>query len=568
MSDTDLREHLSGLFSDIVPDLEREAEGADSLSPLEESVVFGLFEDEPALDAAGRMAAQPPLPVWAEPEKSGEEREIPRTSISSRKIAPGKRGIRSLSILLYGVIILGGAPLLFLLIRFIGQGAVVWSGFSLYLALYTLAVAVTLAQWLFNSSLTKTLGEMEGQRDAAIRSRTPLENRVKGLAAANASLQKRTLQLQTIAQVSRAVAPILEPDRLAQEAVNLICDRFDLYHAGLFLIDQAGEWVVLRAGTGEAGAQMLAQGHRFEVNDDSVVGRCVVNARPRLALDTTAAQAWLLYEDDLAGPGDESAHLSDAVDTLEANALLPSARSEIVLPLLAGERVIGALDIHSVELEAFFEEDVPVFQIMADQLAAALNNARTFAETQSRLEELEHSRTREQRASLSPARAIPLYERAQPGVRPLGDVVLPEIERAMARQEAVAQSAASDGGKTSTLVAPVTLRDQVIGSLGLQELEGGRQWASDEIALIEAVADQMALAIENARLLEATQRRAEQEQTLSDMTARFSRSLNVDALMRAAVRELGRVLDVDEVSVHVGFSEDAPSLPGEFKEGI
>ena len=120
----------------------------------------------------------------------------------------------------------------------------------------------------------------------------------------------------------------------------------------------------------------------------------------------------------------------------------------------------------------------------------------------------------------------------------------------------------------STLVAPVTLRDQVIGSLGLQKLESGRQWTDDEVALVEAVADQMALAIENTRLLEATQRRAEQEQTLSDMTARFTRSIDVDGLLRAAVRELGRVLDVDDVSVHVGSSEMSyPAESGEIERG-
>jgi len=82
------------------------------------------------------------------------------------------------------------------------------------------------------------------------------------------------------------------------------------------------------------------------------------------------------------------------------------------------------------------------------------------------------------------------------------------------------------------------------------------------------VVDQMALAIENTRLIEDTRRRAEREQALSDMTARFSRSLNVDGLLRTAVRELGRLLRIEGVSVHVGPPEDTPSLPGEFKEGI
>jgi GAF domain-containing protein len=92
--------------------------------------------------------------------------------------------------------------------------------------------------------------------------------------------------------------------------------------------------------------------------------------------------------------------------------------------------------------------------------------------------------------------------------------------------------------------------------LGLHETDSGREWTDDEVALVEAVADQMALAIENAHLLEETQRRAEREQTLSQMTARFTRSLDIDTLLQTAVRELGQLLQVDETSVYLG------TLPG------
>jgi len=550
MDGNDLRKQLSGLFSDVVP--EPEVEETDR-SLLDESVIFGLLGDEfvTAPAAAEQVVAEPPLSVLAEAEEGGGEREIPRTSIPSWKVALGKRSVSVLSILLYGAIILGGVPLLFLLIRFVGQGSLAWSGFSLYLAFYTLTVVVMLVQWLFNSFLTKALQGVEGQRDEAIRSRTPLEDRVKTLAAANASLQKRAFQLQISAQVARAAISILDQDRLMQETVNLICDRFDLYHVGLFLIDESREWAVLRAGTGEAGDQMLAQGHRFETNSDSLVGQCVAGARARIALDATAAQAWLLYEDDSAGPGEGYARPGDGVGTVEIISLLPRTRSEMVLPLLSGGRVIGALDIHSVEREVFSEEDIPVFQMMADQVAAAIDNARTFADIRARLEELEQSRMREQRARLAPARVTPLYERTQPGVKPLGDVVLPDVERALARRETVAQSGASDDGKISTLVVPVTLRDQVIGALGLQETESGRQWTGDEIALIEAVADQMALAIENARLLEETQLRAQRERIIGDITSRVRASMDMESVLRTAVRELGIALGTDRAFIQL-----------------
>ncbi|HEY71714.1 MAG TPA: GAF domain-containing protein [Thermoflexia bacterium] len=601
MSDNDLRDHLSGLFSDLSPskgseatpalskgseatpapskgseativpepDSETEARKAESLS-LEERVIFDLVGG----DAAGSNATlsfdrESPVaaPAAAEPEAAEPSLSAPvgPEGIGAWRVTLGKRSVSVLSVLLYGVIILGGVPLAFLLIRFVGRGAVDWSGFPLYLGLYTLAVVVTLAQWLFNSFLSKALQEAEGQRDEAFRSRTSLTDRVQRLAAANASLQKRALQLQTGAVITRAVVSILEQDGLIQEAVNLICDRFDFYYVGIYMVDKAGantdeEWAVLQAGTGEAGAQMLAQGHRLKVDGASVVGRCIVSAQARIALDTTLAQDWLLYDDESTGPSEEAGRLDEALDTIEHNSLLPKTRSEIVLPLLSSGQshtekrrdVIGALDIHSVEREAFSEQDVSVFQMMADHVAAAIDNARAFTEIQDRLGELRRSRTREQRARLLSPRPIPLYERAQPGVSSLSGDVLSEIEQVVAQRRVVVQSSASDDGGKSTLVAPVALRDQVIGALGLQEVGEGRQWTDDEVALIEAVADQMALAIENARLLEDTRRRAEQEQVLNEMTARFTRSPDVSGLLRSAVRELGRLLPVEEVSVHVG----------------
>ncbi len=576
MSDNDLRDHLSGLFSDIVPepDLETEAEAEEEeFLPLEERVVFGLLEDDVAFAAPERTAAEPALSAPVGPEGSGVEvdvssRRVKRSAATpSWRITLGKRSISILSLLLYGVLILGGAPLVFLLVRFIWQGEVAWSSLPFCLTFYTLAVVVTLVQWFFNSSLSKTAQEVEERLGEALRLRTFLEGRVQEIATANASLQRRVLQLQAGTEISRSVIAILELDRLLPETVSLIRDRFDLYHVGLFLIDQAvesadGMWAVLQAGTGEVGFQMLAQGHRFAVNDESLVGRCILDARARIALDNAAAHDWLRYEDESLGPGEEALHPGGAIDAVEYNSLLPKTRSQMVLPLLVDGRVIGALDIHSTEREAFSKRDIPAFQALADYVAAAIGNARVFAETRSRLEELVQSSIREQRSRLAPSRSVPLYERVRSGVRPFGDVVPPEIEHAVTEREAVVRSDVSAGGRESTLVVPVALRDQVFGALGLQEVETGRQWTDDEVALIEAVATQMALAIENARLLEGTRRRAERERLTSDITAQVRASTDVDTILRTAIRELGQALRASDGAIRLGGG-DAGSLLSE-----
>jgi len=187
-------------------------------------------------------------------------------------------------------------------------------------------------------------------------------------------------------------------------------------------------------------------------------------------------------------------------------------------------------------------------------LALAIETARLLDESQRALRELETlygRRAREawrKRMTRQPA----AYRYTGVGVEPASvDVVEPLLARE------------NDGRQ---LTAPIRLRGQSFGSIVLRHGSEEDAWSPDEIALVEQVSTQIGLALENARLLEETQRRAEEEQVLSEMTTRFTRSLNVDGLLRSAVRELGQLLQADEVSIHVGASE-IPSPSGELEEG-
>ncbi|MFB0537077.1 MAG: GAF domain-containing protein [Anaerolineae bacterium] len=355
-----------------------------------------------------------------------------------------------------------------------------------------------------------------------------LEQRV---AERTRELERRAVQLTTAAEVSRAATSVLDPDELVQQVVSLVRGRFDLYYVGLFLTDESGQSAVLRAATGEAGRQMLEREHRLEVGGVSMVGWCTANAQARLALDV----------------GEEAVRFE--------NPLLPETRSEMALPLISRGRVIGALDVQSTEPEAFSQEDIAVLQTMADQVAVAIDNAQLFAEAQASLQEMEELQRlylREQWAEYVPTRAAPSYERTRPGVTPLGDVVLPEVEQAMARREIVVQSDAGDETGQAALVAPISLRGEILGALGLHEAEGGRRWTDDEIALIEAVADQMALAIENARLFEQTQSRAARERLIREITGRIRGAVDVESILKTTVQEVGRALGASRGLVRLG----------------
>lgn len=411
--------------------------------------------------------------------------------------------------------------------------------------------AATMIQWMFNSSLTTFLREAERKHDEVVCSQEALQERAEELTAANVALRERSLQIETASQVSRAASSELDPEELMQQVVDLICERFDLYYVGLFLIDRVSagngadasqQELVLKAGTGVAGRWMLTQSPSVEVGDNSAVGQC-----------TARGQAQIMLRQD-----------GEGVDF--ADGMLPRTRSEVALPLRSRGRVLGALDVHSVEREAFSQEGVAVLQTMADQIAVTIDNAHLFAELRHRLQEMEASQrlyVREQWADLAPRRISPVYERARPDAAPLTDTALSE-EVALRREMVVKLGSGGETGEAA-LVMPITLRGQIIGALGLQETAGRRQWSEDEIALIEAVADQMALAIENVRLLEETRQLAGWEQTLSDMTARFSRSLDTETLLQTAIQELGDLLQVDEVSVHIGSSAESVSTGDEEK---
>lgn len=168
-------------------------------------------------------------------------------------------------------------------------------------------------------------------------------------------LQRRNLHLLASSEVSKAATQILDIQELLTRCVDLIRIHFGFYYAAIFLIDDQGEWAPLRAATGEAGHQLLATNHKLAVGSQSMVGWVTANNAARIALDV----------------GEEAIRFD--------NPYLPKTRSEMALPLRVRGQVIGALDVQSTSLNAFSEEDIQTIQMMADQVAIAIDNARLFS---------------------------------------------------------------------------------------------------------------------------------------------------------------------------------------------
>ncbi len=327
-------------------------------------------------------------------------------------------------------------------------------------------------------------------------------------------LDRRLVQIRTAAEISRTLSGVLDPNLLLQQVVDLVRQRFSLYYVAAFLIDDLGEYAVLRAGTGEAGSKMIAAGHRLPVGGASMIGWTIANRRPRIALDV----------------GQDAVRFS--------NPLLPQTRSEMALPLVSGEQVFGALSIQSVQAEAFDEDDVAVLQGIADSLATALQNARLFQQSAQSLDEIR---------ALNRQYVADAWKEIsqQPGV-------------SQASHENELYSGSVEGLRV--LPVPLTLRDQVIGQLLLET--DRTTLTPEELNFIEQVTTQAALAMENVRLLEETQRRAGEERLLVDVVQKARSSADIESILRITIKELSSALGASESEIYLAPAYALQEQPG------
>jgi GAF domain-containing protein len=403
----------------------------------------------------------------------------------------------------------------------------------------TAVAIVVLTQSALNGRLAHALQRAEGERAEAELSQSRIRDRVDELAATNAQLQRRSYQFETASKISQGIGASLDVDELAQRAADSIRREFDLYHVGIFTLDETAEWAVLKAQAGRKDRHVLEPDFRLKAEFDSIVGRCLTTGQPSIALDV----------------GENAVRFS--------NPRLPETRSELVLPLRPQDSVLGVLDLHSSAGRAFSQEDLAVFQTIATQLARTMEHAHAFAQLQAKLgalEELEQELQRDQMTRLAIAREAAAYQRSHPEAAPVAVALPPEVENAIARGEIVAQNEGENGSGAS-LVVPIRLRGEVIGALGIDEDAGEREWTSDEITLVESIADQMAVAIENARLLEQTRQRAERERVIGEVGTQVRASLDPDIILKTTIRELSRVLGAERAFIEITGPSKKPTGP-------
>jgi GAF domain-containing protein/CheY-like chemotaxis protein len=340
-------------------------------------------------------------------------------------------------------------------------------------------------------------------------------------------VERYARNLDIAARISRQTATLHDIDSLLNRAINLICAEYGFYHAQVFLIDDAGVNAVLRYSAGERGAKLIQGNHRLPVGSASVIGRVTATGKPVIVHDTAAVE-----------PG-----------THRANPLLPDTRTEMALPLTLGDQIIGALDIQHSTPNTFREDELSTFQLLADQIALAVANARLIRQVDEQQRALTASSGTVSPVSWAEAnRVAPRAYRYDlldvRDMRPADGAPPPPPTY----PEDTTQGGQADNGHGSATPAaantpderivslPIAIRGEVVGSLDASAPENG--FSEGDWSILRAVADRVSLVIENARLFEETQNALEESYTLYNLSRALNDSESQEDVLRAILTSL------------------------------
>lgn len=346
-----------------------------------------------------------------------------------------------------------------------------------------------------------------------------LSQRGMQLEIANRQIEKRAAQFEAVAQVTQSITSVRDLRELLPRIATVISEKFGFYHVGVFLLDESNEYAVLTATNSEGGKKMMERKHRLRVGEQGIVGNVTGSGMPRVAMDVG----------------------KDAV--FFNNLELPDTHSEMALPLMSRNRVVGALDVQSTERGAFTPEDVQMLSLLATQVSLAIENARLFDETRRALSEAEaiSRQTARQAWSKLPVEQNLLgYRYTQAGSSLLESPV--EIT------EKTNGQGSHTGTESGRVVVPIELRGEIIGTLVVQS-PSSQVMNNDQMDLIRAVAERVAISAENARLFDETTRRAERERLVSDITGKIRSVNDPQSMIQTAMEELRKALGASRVEV-------------------
>jgi GAF domain-containing protein/HAMP domain-containing protein len=459
----------------------------------------------------------------------------------------------------YGEVILG-----------IGISVLVMVAMAILTGLIGIYVARRLAVPLRNLTETVTqIAEGELDLEAAVEGPTEVTLLATAFNSMTAQLHEligsleqrvadRTQRLEILATLSERLIAILDFGQLLTELVNQVKERFDYYHAHVYVLDDSRQNLVMTAGAGRAGAEMKAKGHYIPLNaPTSLVARAARSGEIVWVDNVRETEDWL------------------------PNPLLPDTYAEMAVPIMLEGQVVGVLDVQENEVGGLDEGDASLLRSLANQVAVAIRNARLFAEAETALARARATQEKYMEQAWEKVKRPQQdaeYQYHRPGTQLLDETVIAQLEEEAMIRNQVAVVAVNGGDiarkqvesgtgdaeiddvqdskskiqKQTALVAPIRLQNQTIGTIQLLETEGQHQWDELELALVQTVADQVAQAAENLRLFDEIRQRAGREQMLREITEKMRAATSLDELIETAAEELGQHFSAQYALVELG----------------
>lgn len=384
--------------------------------------------------------------------------------------------------------------------------------------------------------------------------------------------RKQILKIQASAEIARDISSALNLDELLLKAINLIRERFDFYYAAVFLVDPSGIDAVIREATGEAGAHMKRTGHRLAIGSKSIVGFVAKQGEALVINDTST----------------DATHLP--------NPMLPETRAEAAIPLKVGDRILGVLDVQSTVPYSFSPNDISTFQVLADQLAIAVNNTELFAETQEHLSQhrlLHHITTSAasgstldealtaaveglqvtlggdrvsillsdpERNNLIPKAWIGYSEEITDLSIPFGSGITGWVaaRRKPLRINDISQDARYieiSANTRSEMAIPLIFRNDILGVLNVESEHPSAYTENDE-EMLGTLAGSLAAIIANARLVEQIRKQADRERQLYDITSKIRRSTDIQSILATTIKELSNVTGARRAQISIGAQKE------------
>lgn len=364
-------------------------------------------------------------------------------------------------------------------------------------------------------------------------------------------LARFTNQLSTAADVSKQLSSILDLDSLLPEIVTLMQNRFHLYHVHVYLLDAENERLHMHAGSGEVGQKLRDSQHQISMHTNhSLVAKAARTGQIVLVDDVSQEPSFL------------------------PNPMLPDTRSEMAIPLIIGERVLGVLDVQDDESHRFDEIDVDTFSTFSGHIASAMQNAYLFAEQKEAEKELRLYASRLQslngidkailtaestetiaKTALQHLQAIIPYYRASLTVfdtehnkMQIHQVLENESDKPILayyhKEELLNSLALTQGqpivgpptafvaassiskrlleeGLQSILVYPLRYQETTIGTINLGSLQANA-FSEKDVAIVDEIAMPLAIAIQQAKLYEEVRQHAKALEARNEELEQFA----------------------------------------------